>query len=126
MCAKNTAPAASEQTRKVLVSPGFGAGWSTWIGSSREQKEFALFDEALIAAVEAGCDLGVPEKYNTEPSPDSPIGDFLRRFQERFPGEDPYLGGARDLTVEVVEGQFQVDEYDGSETVRTRSAEDWF
>ena len=36
----------------VLVSPGFGAGWSTW--ADRELRERLLFDPEVVAWVEGG------------------------------------------------------------------------
>lgn len=116
-------PNSSNTERKILISPGYGAGWSTWIGSTRAHKAFALFDEKLIAAVEAGRDLGYDE------DPKSPLGDFVRRFEKAFPDEagGVYTGGARNLQVEIVHGQFMVDEYDGSESLTLRDDESkWF
>lgn len=104
--------------RKVLISPGFGAGWSTW--ADAEYREDMLFDPALIAAVESGRDLGV------EDDPASPLGDFLTRMRAKH-GDDTYIytGGAPDLTVATVDGQFLVTEYDGSEGVQLRDCTDW-
>jgi hypothetical protein len=99
--------------RKILISPGFGAGWSTWIGATREQKEFALFDAKLIEAVERGLT-------------QADVDDFEARFEAAFPGESCYTGGARDLCVREVEGEFLVEEYDGSESLRFRDSGEWF
>jgi hypothetical protein len=85
----------------VLISPGFGAGWSTW---ADEHKEFALFDRRLVEAMEAGGSAAVEAKV------------------EEILGEDEafYMGGARDLTIEwLPKGErFYVDEYDGFESIR--------
>jgi hypothetical protein len=110
--------------RKVLISTGIGTGvgWSTWIGSAREQKEFALFDPKLIAAVERGDDLG------TEDDPATPLGDFVRRLKEAFPElvDGPYTRGARSLEVQEVEGPFTVIDYDGAERIVRRDDQEWF
>ncbi len=100
-------------SRKILISPGFGAGWSTWIGTTREQTEFALFDSKLIEAVERGLT-------------DEDVADFEARFEKQFPSETAYTGGARALRVVEVPGEFIVKEYDGSESLCLRDGEDWF
>lgn len=101
--------------RKALISPGFGAGWSTW--ASNEYREDMLFDPGLIAAVE-----------NREPGEvlfeDHPaVQDFLKRMGEKH-GPDAecgiYCGGLRDIEVREIHGRFRVEEYDGSESVITR------
>ena len=110
-------------TRKVLISPGLesAAGWSTWIGSTREHKQFALFDEKLIATVERGDDLGSAD------DPTSPLGDFVRRYRVAFPDEaTPYTRGAADLEVQQIEGPFTVIDYDGDERVIRRDGQEWF
>lgn len=117
-------PNSSDNERKILISPGYGAGWSTWIGSTRAHKAFALFDAKLIAALEAGQD-----DLGDDDDPGSPLGDFVRRFEEAFPDEagGVYTGGARSLKVVIVHGQFMVDEYDGFESLTLRDDEsEWF
>lgn len=82
----------------VLYSPGFGAGWSTWIGG--EDTEKVLFDPDIAAAV-------LDKDY------------FLaeRIANERYP--EAFLGGLDGLTVAWVPqgAQFEVNEYDGSESL---------
>ena len=82
----------------VLVSPGFGAGWSTWADNA----EAAVFDPEVVEWVENG-------KSRDE---------FLEKevsWSERL----GYLGGAEDLEVEWVPvgSRFYIEEYDGSETL---------
>src|SRR5882672_6754039 len=69
----------------VLVSPGFGVGWSTWLDD--EHRLFAMFDHRLIAAFEAGG------------------GDAVAKVVAEILGEDSgfYLGGAAQLTIEWIE-----------------------
>lgn len=81
----------------VLYSPGFGAGWSTWASDPQ-----MVFDPELAEAVLSGDkDLML---------------DVARR---NFP--DAYLGGVDDIEVAwLSEGTaFYIDEYDGSESIRT-------
>lgn len=101
--------AAPEQTRKILISYGFGAGWSTW--AMGVTAEIMLSHEAVIASVEAGEQLS-----ETHPS----IVAMVREI-EAATGGVPYLGGLEGLSVVSVEGPFSVEEYDGSESVRTMS-----
>ena len=51
----------------VLVSPGFGAGWSTW--ADRELRKRLLFDPEVVAWVEGGKVGSLPdmeEKYGDD------------------------------------------------------------
>lgn len=84
----------------VLVSPGFGAGWSTWADDS--QIELAIFDPRLVAAAEAGMD------------------DIDCLMVEVFGDESFYTGGWKNIEVRWIDKgeSFIIDEYDGSESVR--------
>ena len=77
----------------VIVSPGFGAGWSTWADDS----EAAAFDPDVVAWIEGG------KVGGTE------------AFGEKY----GYTGGLRDVVIEwVPKGcRFEIDEYDGSESL---------
>jgi hypothetical protein len=83
----------------VLVSPGFGAGWSTW-GS--EHRDWALFAPELVAWVEGG------KKEDIDEIVELALG-----------GAHFYTGGSHDLVIEWVEQgqQFIIEEHDGSETL---------
>lgn len=85
----------------VLVSHGFGAGWSTWADDS--EAEGMLFDSRIVDAVLA-------EQSASE------IAALVEEL-----GYDSYLGGVDDLRVYWLEPgtRFIVDEYDGSESLRT-------
>jgi hypothetical protein len=85
----------------VLVSHGFGAGWSTWADES--EVEGMLFDSRIVDAVLAG----------QSPSEVSALVEEL--------GYGSYLGGVDDLRVYWLEPgtRFVVEEYDGSESLRT-------
>lgn len=82
----------------VLVSPGYGAGWSTWADAPEE----ALFSPDVVSWVEAG-----------KPR------DVLREKEDEWEAGFGYLGGLEDLQVEwVPEGsRFRIEEYDGFETL---------
>ena len=79
----------------VLVSPGYGAGWSTW-----NDGDNILFDPGLVNLVLAE-DYEAAKKY----------------AEKRWPRA--YLGGLEDLVVEWVDegAQFRINEYDGYESL---------
>lgn len=113
----------------VLVSPGYGAGFSTW-----GYPEEAIFDPTLIEMVE--------KKYNMEYQPnekggitqirkvwDSPeykqlTDDMIKYCETKW---EAYSGGVQDLEVVwVSEGsEFIIEEYDGSESLMLKENYNW-
>ena len=89
----------------VLVSRGFGAGWSTW---NREYPGM-LFDPVIVQMIVDG-----KNSHEIEAVAD-----------RRWP--DAYLGGVDGLDVEwILEGmKFRVMEYDGAESILTVEDEGW-
>ena len=87
----------------VLISPGFGAGFSTW-GAPIE----AIFNPTLIELVEN-------EKWQE-------AIDFVENTWE-----DGYSGGVQDLRVAWIdEGtKFIIEEYDGAESFLFEDKIDW-
>lgn len=85
----------------VLVSPGYGGGWSTWVDDSVAEE--LLFDPDIVRAVLDG-------KKDTVP-------DLV---EAKYPGRYVFTGGTHQLEVEwVTKGsRFMVEEYDGSESIR--------
>lgn len=100
---------------KILISPKYGAGWSTWFTGNRKQKKAVLTWEPLIAAVERG------ERVNDEHEAFKSLVEHLKST-----GHDGYVypGGLRDIKVEDVMGRFRIHEYDGSESVRVLESDD--
>jgi hypothetical protein len=98
----------------VLYSPGYGAGWSTWNSSDGEGNDglenFLLYDPTLVSMVEDDRRDSIP-KY----------------VESVYPESYFYGGGASKLSIYwVPEGvMFRVTEYDGSESIEFRDAEDW-
>lgn len=84
----------------VLISPGFGAGWSSW--GDEGQREGMLFDSRLVDFVLSHGAGG--------------LGDYAESL-----GYTGYTGGASDVEVIWVEAgtRFLIEEYDGSESIRT-------
>ena len=98
----------------VLVSPGYGAGWSTWAtargGENGEDVTgFMMFDPLLVDMVERGAEAEEIEAY----------------VKSKYP--DGYYGGAEDLTIQwlPVGTAFRIHEYDGYETVEIRDDIQW-
>lgn len=86
----------------VLISPGYGAGWSTWV--PEEHQAMMLFDRRFVEAREAGL-------FDVE--------DLAKQIF----GDD-YVCVLGWETVEIVwlpvGTSFAVEEYDGYESLRTK------
>ena len=113
----------------VLVSSGFGGGFSTW-GAPEE----AIFDPFLIKLVE--------EKYNMEFVPNE-NGGFTQlkvwddpKYKELTQKmidyvaktyEDAFTGGVEDLVVRWIPqgSKFIIEEYDGSESLQLLDETNW-
>lgn len=91
----------------VLISPEFGAGWSTWAYDG--DAEPMIFSPELVTAVLAGA------------KPD----ELVALAKHLFPQQ--YEGGARDLEVRwlPVGTLFRIDEYDGKESLEIAEDVDW-
>lgn len=79
----------------VIVSPGYGAGWSSWdVGHSEEM----LFDRELATVILSG-------------------GDRFAVAKRKWP--DAYDGGLAEAEVRWVDkgARFYIHEYDGSESL---------
>lgn len=89
----------------VLVSRGYGAGWSSWDYEGNEQM---LFDPVMVAIL---------EKYETVSDPEKKWDELETYAKEKYP--DAYLGGIDGLTVEwlPVGTIFKIREYDGAESL---------
>ncbi|MBU5366663.1 hypothetical protein KQI33_14875 [Enterococcus devriesei] len=87
----------------VLVSRGFGAGWSTWNTDVFEQ---LAMDKRIVEYV-----LLDPHRERRE----SEVQEFL----ESIGLSSVYCGGYEDLEIVMVEKgmYFEINEYDGSETL---------
>lgn len=99
--------------RKVLYSPGFGAGWASW--NDDKVGKFMAEYPPLINAVENG-----------EPTADV-IKTMVLEIKQKF-GEDTYVCilGTDRLEVAVVSGPYIITEYDGSESVIEASSVTWW
>lgn len=91
----------------VIVSGGFGAGWSTW---NREIGTFLIMDKTLV-------EMCLSERSSSE------VGLYL----EGIGVEDFYLGGWGDCSVYFLDKgtHFIIDEYDGSESIQVMNETNW-
>lgn len=95
---------------KVLISPGYGSGWSTW------NDPRMAFDGRLIEAFERGISKEDMKALCVECGYVDPYGYA------------PYMGGFNNLiVVEVPSGtMFRIREYDGYESVEMLDMDDWY
>ena len=91
--------------RKILVSPGFGAGWTTW--NSGETAKYMLTYQPVIDALENGEEL-----TDSHPAIEQLKEDCRLMFGEEY----VCVLGMRDLEVVEVSGRVRIHEYDGSES----------
>ena len=96
---------------KVLVSHGYGAGWSTWSNNNKAVAEYA----PIIEFLENGGD------RNALSAKDHPL---IKQMKIDIDDEYFHTGGAEGLVVEEVDGPYRIDEYDGMETLIT-AADFW-
>ena len=97
---------------KILFSPGYGAGWSTWSDDDLPGvQEFLLKDPTLVEMAERNA----PEK------------EVKAYIDSKFPDAHIYTGGWRDIeVVDIPAGtQFIVTEYDGHESIQTNTETKW-
>jgi hypothetical protein len=95
--------------RKILYSPGYGAGWVSWNGGSTKDVElYMLTYEPIIKAIEDGT---------FDHNPDGPLCNQLKAECLKLFGANYICTlGARDLTVATVHGRVRITEYDGAES----------
>lgn len=89
----------------ILYSPGFGAGWYTW----NEEYPEIIFDPGVVDLLERGEHEQLEGYVNL-----------------KWP--TIYTGGMADLKIRwLPEGTaFQIEEYDGSESIVVKENVDWF
>lgn len=86
----------------VLVSPGYGSGWSSWAHEGKE--EIACFHPKFVAWVEGGKK------------------ESIKEIAKQVFGEEHFcILGADNLEIEWVPvgTRFRIDEYDGAESLET-------
>lgn len=109
----------AKTTRKVLYSPGFGAGWTTW--NDDNLADFMATYQPIIEFIEGGGKFGRDEDHALlrQMRSDAEQGGLIEKD-----GHICVLG-AQDLRVAEVSGRYRISEYDGSESIREESDEVW-
>ena len=111
----------------VLVSGGYGGGWSTWM----EEVEVGdiwecvhpnlsiVFEPKVVEMVLAG------EKDKNRAERKATLDKIIGYMTETYPGY--YTGGAEGLEVEwvLVGSKFYIEEYDGNESLVLESGMNW-
>lgn len=98
--------------RKILVSPGYGTGWSSWCNSwcnNSEAAQLMAEYKPIIEFLDNGGDNHSKEFRDL-------VETLEEEIEEKF-GVEIYIGGARQLKVVEVNGPYRIEEYDGSESV---------
>lgn len=94
------------KSRKILYSPGFGAGWTTW--NSGRVAEIMLDYAPIVEALERG------EKMSeSHPA----VIQMIVNIQKELGDVHICVLGADDLRVFNTHSRVRIEEYDGSESV---------
>ena len=105
----------------VLVSGGFGGGWSTWMdGDTLDQPNRSIaFEPKVVEMVLAG------KKDKNRAERKATLDKIIGYMTETYPGY--YTGGAEGLEVEWVPvgSKFYIEEYDGNESLVLESDMNW-
>lgn len=109
---------------EILISPGFGAGWSTW--ASGDMARYIARYQPIIDFLKQGGEFHENDPWSNKnwdkpwEAFDEPGQSILKLMclecQQKF-GEMPYLGGADQLRVEYADPDSAVYEYDGNESL---------
>ena len=104
-------------SRKILYSPTYGAGWSSW--QYKVPTNFACEYQPIIDAVEQGESL-------TEDHPI--IQQYVEECQETFDIGHVCVLAADSLAIYQLEDEekYQISEYDGSESVKIKNSQEWY
>lgn len=116
--------------RKVVISPNFGAGWSTWNETNPGVAQFLAEHPLLIEAIENNATVtnGNCHTDDSDPLMFSPdLQCIVTEAKEKFDLPDDWepcllgIDGKR-ATVVTVNGPYRINEYDGSESIEEQGA----
>ena len=105
----------------ILVSPGYGAGWSTW-----GEDELAYDKRVVEYWLEHKDDEEFMKEIDTWADENSTIEAARKQFEE-WGYHGVYFGGFKQIKlVWLPKGTlFRIKEYDGSESIETNDSVDW-
>lgn len=107
--------------RKILYSPGYGAGWTSW--NNHEVAKIMISYQPIIDALEKGESLLIGSAYSLnlkdEQKYHPAVLQLIKECEGKFNGRHVCVLGAGELKIKVVEdGQrVRIHEYDGYESV---------
>ena len=112
--------------RKILVSPGYGAGWTSW--NDHEIAKIMIDYQPVIDFLESGGKFIETGTWSSKVRWEEPGATVLKEmcaYIEAQTGETYVcLLGARDLVVETVPGRVRINEYDGFESIEYENSYD--
>lgn len=94
---------------KILISPGFGAGWSSWVNKANDKAKAVAEYQPIIEFIENGGD---PSELNNH-------HPLVIQMMKDLKLDYFYAGGAGELEVRETSEPYKIDEYDGSEYLVT-------
>jgi hypothetical protein len=100
--------------RKILYSPGWGAGWSSW--NEGEVAKFMLEYQPIIEFLEGGGEFQDDECGGMSGELHPLLKQMCDEINAKFGKEYTCCLGARDLRVAEVNGLVRIEEYDGNES----------
>lgn len=105
----------------ILVSPGYGGGWSSWAG--RKHSERILMDASIIRFFYDNYVMNANQNWRKEPN----NVDAMKKFLEKNGITDIFMGGLYQLKLEFIpKGKiFRIKEYDGYESVEYFNIARW-
>lgn len=116
-------------SRKILVSPNYGAGWASWNTYPAGLGKFVAEYQPVIDYLEAGKSFERCRDNDDYIAKYDVLSQLTLDAKEKF-GEEAhlYFGGAHQLkVVEIPDGsRYRIDEYDGSESYLLQDSEDWW
>lgn len=106
-------------SKKILVSPGYGAGFATWNSNSKAVAEY----QPLVEFIENGGDPKDLDRNHEFDEDGNVVPDrlhpLIRQMAEDLGVNYICTLGCAQLRVVEVNGPYRIDEYDGFESVTT-------
>jgi len=103
--------------RKIIYSPGYGAGWSTWLHNV--PTDFACEYEPLIEAIENEEDINADHEV---------MKQFTKEAEEKFDTTiyDSTMNNYFEIKEIEDDEEYKISVYDGNESVEVKSREQWY
>lgn len=112
--------------KKILISPDFGAGWSSW--NDGEVGRYMLTYQPIIDFLEAGNSFAYEDCHGKDIGGKAThplLIQLQKECMEKFEVDHVCVLGAEDLVVTEVSGLYRIKEYDGSESIEFANSIGW-